>query len=225
MEAIVGGVFDFFLVGLAGAHHDQLVGHALDDVFGADGVLKLGIDVIQRKRYTDLAGIEDAIEQGQNCLDFEIFVGEISAVAEVDARAAGAFVACALLLSVFAGAASLTAAAQLDLDAVAVDFDVGDGNPFVALDADAFILEEFAEVLQVDAALVESFVGLGVEVEVETLFVGGQVEEGLHIFAEEKLAEGDFCLLAGGGAAWQSIERHESKEQSRGQQCGAAILE
>ena len=194
MEAVVSGVFHLFLIRLACAHENQLVGHAFDDVFGAHGILKFGIDIIQSEGYTDFSCVKNTIEQGQNCLDLKIGVGDISAIAEVDARAASAFVACALLLSVFARAASLSASSQLNLDAVAVDFDVGDGDPFIAFDANAFFLEEFAEVFQVDAAVVEALVRLGIEVEIEAFLVGGQIERALYIFAEEEPAEGDFAF-------------------------------
>ena len=70
----------------------------------------------------------------------------------------------------------------------------------------------------------EPLIGLGIEVEIEAFFVGGQIEQRLHVFAEEELAERDLCLFTGCRVERRDLERSKRKQRDHGQRCGSANL-
>ena len=117
-------------------------------------------------------------------VDLEVCIRKVSTVAEVDARTTGPLESRAFLRSVLAGSAALAAAAEVNLNAVAVNLYVGDGDPLVAGNADTLVLEKLGQVLKVEAAVIEALVGFGVYIDVDTILIRRHVEEGLHVLAQ-----------------------------------------
>jgi hypothetical protein len=114
-------------------------------------------------------------------------------------RSPAAQKSCAFLLSILAGAGSLAAAAELNLDAVAVHLHIGNRDPAVPLHANAFFLEEFGQILEVDPTIVQTLVSFGIDIQIEPVLVGRHIQKRFDILAEQGLAQGGLFLFGGGG--------------------------
>ena len=137
----------------------------------------------------DTGGVEDALEEGHEGADLKVGVRKVSAVTEVDARAAGALESRAFFRGILACSTAFAASAEVNLNAVAVDLYVGNRDPVVAFNADTLFLEKFGQVFEVEAAVIEPLVGFGVHVDVYAILVSRHIEKGLYVLAQESLGQ------------------------------------
>jgi hypothetical protein len=102
----------------------------------------------------------------------------------------------------------------VNLYAVAIHLDLGDGHPLIARDTDTFVFEEFGQVLHVDPSIIPPLVGLGIDIQVNPVFVCGHIHERLDILAEQSLTQRVFCRI--GGLGRQMCLKSGKRENQKG---------